>query len=129
MACKETSSKPLGTFGPFDIHFHEETAESTSNNIKLSVRELEASQFFPKSHSSREYSKYSGCMIWDASVVLARFIFHNKEIFKGKIVLELGSGCGVAGMLVSHFCSKVAITDYIEPVHQIISTSYSLGFG
>lgn len=115
------SSKKITTFGPFTIHFGQ---QNESNRITLSIRELEASQFFTKPQS-REYSKYSGCMIWDASVVLGRFIYHHHELFKGKTVLELGSGCGASGLLVSHFCQRVILTDYIEQVSDIIVLNIS----
>eukprot|EP01114_Cavostelium_apophysatum_P023550 TRINITY_DN8907_c0_g1_i1.p1 TRINITY_DN8907_c0_g1~~TRINITY_DN8907_c0_g1_i1.p1 ORF type:complete len:255 (+),score=7.50 TRINITY_DN8907_c0_g1_i1:69-767(+) len=83
--------------------------------VFLAIRELQASQFV-KNFNTKAFSVYSGCMIWDAAVVLARWIYTHSNMFAGKSVLELGSGCGVAGILCSHFCSKVTLSDYLPPV-------------
>ncbi len=47
---------------------------TSDEEIVIQIRELQATQFFPKNrrHDSKLYTYYSGCIIWDASVVLAR---------------------------------------------------------
>ena len=54
-----------------------------------------------------------GLHLWEASVVLTRYCLQNKDIFKNKSVIELGTGCGLLGIsilkqipLISHYtCS------------------------
>ncbi len=48
--------------------------------------------------------------------MLTRWIFQNGGIFNGKTVLELGCGVGLAGIVASHWASKVFLTDYIQDV-------------
>lgn len=55
-----------------------------------------------------------GCVVWDAAIVLLKFLFTEKgqKSVKGRAVLELGAGTGVVG-LTSLFAgaSSVCITD------------------
>lgn len=43
-----------------------------------------------------------GCVVWDAALVLCRFLSHSKyfphSYWKGKKVIELGSGTGAVGL-------------------------------
>ena len=39
-----------------------------------------------------------GLRLWEAGIVLARYVVNNSAQFKGKRVLELGAGVGIAGM-------------------------------
>lgn len=41
-----------------------------------------------------------GLKIWEAGIVLARYVILNCAVFKNKEVLELGSGVGVAGIAI-----------------------------
>jgi predicted nicotinamide N-methyase len=41
-----------------------------------------------------------GLRLWEAGIVLARYVIHNSQMFKDKRVLELGAGVGIAGMTV-----------------------------
>ena len=38
-----------------------------------------------------------GLRLWEAGIILSRYIIHNSSVFKGKSVLELGGGVGIAG--------------------------------
>ena len=40
----------------------------------------------------------TGGTSWDASVVLSKYLEKNKDLVEGKMVIELGSGVGIAGM-------------------------------
>lgn len=40
----------------------------------------------------------TGCHAWEASFSLFEFIVNFTDIFRGKTILELGSGCGLAGI-------------------------------
>mmetsp|Transcript_31336 Transcript_31336/g.86140 ORF Transcript_31336/g.86140 Transcript_31336/m.86140 type:complete len:217 (+) Transcript_31336:128-778(+) len=46
---------------------------------------------------------WNDCMCW--------FALHNGELFRGKSVLELGSGCGLVGLVVAHFADRVTLSD------------------
>ncbi|KAL6061869.1 Protein-lysine N-methyltransferase EFM6 [Balamuthia mandrillaris] len=54
-----------------------------------------------------------GCAIWDAAIILSRFIFDCQDAFGGKTVLELGSGVGLPGLTAAYFADRVVLTDYI----------------
>ena len=40
-----------------------------------------------------------GLKLWEAGIILARYIILNVELFKEKEVLELGAGVGIGGMV------------------------------
>ena len=39
-----------------------------------------------------------GFHLWEAGIVLSRYLIKNKERIKGKRILELGSGVGIGGI-------------------------------
>lgn len=41
----------------------------------------------------------TGQIVWRSAVQLAEFIVENKELFKDKVVLELGAGAGLSGLV------------------------------
>lgn len=53
-----------------------------------------------------------GTELWGAGLVLAHRLLANREVCRGKAVLELGAGCGIAG-LVAALCGgeRVLLTD------------------
>lgn len=60
-------------------------------------------------------------MVWDASIVLARYLIHQSEkdskFLKDKNVLELGAGLGLCGMTAAVLGAKfVLLTDLSEAV-------------
>ena len=63
-----------------------------------------------------------GLRIWEAGIVLARYVINNSHLFKGKRVLELGGGVGIAGLTAKKWteCIEVDITDYPPSVIQNI---------
>lgn len=55
--------------------------------------------------------------VWDGALVLAYYLSKNEklsyEYFKGKNVLQLGSGTGILGLVVALFEAKsVYLTDF-----------------
>uniref|UniRef100_A0A5B7BHX9 Methyltransferase-like protein 21D n=1 Tax=Davidia involucrata TaxID=16924 RepID=A0A5B7BHX9_DAVIN len=66
-------------------------------------------------------SKHLGTTIWDASMVFAKFLEKNcrkgkfcQSKLKGKRVIELGAGCGVAGFGMAMLGCDVVSTDQTE---------------
>ncbi|ONI00886.1 hypothetical protein PRUPE_6G109400 [Prunus persica] len=66
-------------------------------------------------------SKHLGTTVWDASLVFVKFLEKNcrKGRFspaklKGKRVIELGAGCGVAGFGMALLGCDVVMTDQVE---------------
>lgn len=55
--------------------------------------------------------------MWDSGLLLSSFIFRHRALFRGKRILELGSGCGLAGLVMAHYAANVILTDYIDEVH------------
>ena len=65
-----------------------------------------------------------GCVVWDAALVLARFLENSrhfgKNFWREKTALELGSGTGVVGLAAcvlgrvnTHFVPNLAVNDYV----------------
>ncbi|KAL6204873.1 hypothetical protein ACLB2K_022140 [Fragaria x ananassa] len=66
-------------------------------------------------------SKHLGTTVWDASLVFAKFLEKNSRRgkfspakLKGKRVIELGAGCGVAGFGMALLGCDVVMTDQVE---------------
>lgn len=66
-------------------------------------------------------SKHLGTTVWDASMVFAKYLGKNcrkgrfsPSKLKGKRVIELGAGCGVAGFALAMLGSDVVSTDQKE---------------
>jgi hypothetical protein len=62
-----------------------------------------------------------GAVVWDASVVFAMYMMHNPRDFQpsklaGRSVLELGSGCSLAGAALMLRGAQVTFTDLPEVV-------------
>lgn len=57
-----------------------------------------------------------GAVVWDSAVIFAKYMEHDPKQFsidklQGKKVIELGSGCGLAGISLMMKGSKVTLTD------------------
>eukprot|EP01035_Chromulina_nebulosa_P017696 gene17696-23286_t len=57
-----------------------------------------------------------GAVVWDSSVIFIKYIeknyrLYNYEKLNNKKVLELGSGCGLAGISLMLLGCKVTFTD------------------
>lgn len=59
-----------------------------------------------------------GFHIWEAGIVLSRFIIHNKEIFTKLSILELGTGVGIVGITALKYTKSLNVTlsDYRDDV-------------
>jgi len=55
-----------------------------------------------------------GLHLWESSIVLSRYIIKYKQLFEGKKIIELGSGCGLVGLTCLKYtnCNDFTFTDY-----------------
>ena len=62
--------------------------------------------------------RMDGLHIWEAGIVLGRYVYFHKELFEGKKVIELGTGVGIVGIAVLKYCKplSVEVTDYKEEI-------------
>ena len=69
-----------------------------------------------------------GKRVWEAGITIARYIYYNPDQFKGKVILELGSGTGIGGLAALKFteCSRVIMTDYTQEVLSLIKDNAKL---
>ena len=67
-----------------------------------------------------------GLHLWEASVVLTRYCLQNKEIFKNKNIIELGTGCGLLGISILKQIPAIGhytFSDYQESVINNLKTN------
>ncbi|KAG7238542.1 hypothetical protein INR49_030815 [Caranx melampygus] len=63
-----------------------------------------------------------GCVVWDAAIVLAKYLetkqFYDPSkgvnVWAGRSVVELGAGTGVVGLMAATLGAQVAVTDLEE---------------
>ena len=57
-----------------------------------------------------------GLRVWESGIVMSRYILKNVDEFQGKVVVELGSGTGIAGLTLLKYsdAAHVYFTDYTE---------------
>lgn len=67
----------------------------------------------------REVSLMSGgfgAAVWDAAIIMARWIYMNEGVFEGKIVHELGCGVGLPGLVAARYAHSVIFSDYLPGI-------------
>eukprot|EP01119_Soliformovum_irregulare_P016853 TRINITY_DN4938_c0_g1_i1.p1 TRINITY_DN4938_c0_g1~~TRINITY_DN4938_c0_g1_i1.p1 ORF type:complete len:370 (+),score=77.03 TRINITY_DN4938_c0_g1_i1:129-1112(+) len=64
-----------------------------------------------------------GYKLWPAAIVLARWICDHVDIFRGKVVVELGAGPGLLSMAVSPMCDRVIATDYLKAILNMLQVN------
>ncbi|KAF3323146.1 protein N-lysine methyltransferase METTL21A isoform X1 [Carex littledalei] len=68
-----------------------------------------------QSPSSMSTPGVTGAVMWDSGVVLAKFLEHAVDFgqlsLKGTRVVELGAGCGLAGIVAALLGAEVVLTD------------------
>lgn len=98
--------------------------KQTGNSIAIATQTKEIILHYPYKlklnigYASTFPHNYEGLKLWDANIVLARYIVINSNKFKNMSVLELASGTGIAGIAVSKWTSakKVAMSDTTDEV-------------
>eukprot|EP01080_Neovahlkampfia_damariscottae_P011893 gene11893-5299_t len=99
------------------------STESTNNSY--SQRALEVSHRIYSYENDgdlviRVWPEFSqvGLAMWPAGWYICELILKNREIFKNKNVLELGSGVGLTGIVLRKYCEtkNIYMTDYLDTV-------------
>ena len=95
-------------------------AEKSSNTNKLTFdRSYEMLYKEKELTITQNYIGDVGCVVWDAALVLAKFL-ENKHFpdkyWTSKKVLELGSGTGLVGLVAGCLGADVMLTDLEELV-------------
>lgn len=68
-----------------------------------------------------------GWKVWGAGLILSWRLLALKDMIRGKEVLELGSGCGLCGLILANLgASKVVLTDNISDILFNLSRNISL---
>jgi predicted nicotinamide N-methyase len=81
------------------------------NNIKINLDILD---------SATTDFDLTGQVVWIAAKVLCQYIQKNAPLFKDKILLELGSGTGLPGLLMSHYAKSITLTDFNKIVLELL---------
>lgn len=79
--------------------------------VEKEFRYKDCVQKYKASSSASTDYDLTGQIVWRAAEQLAEFIVENNQIFKDKVVLELGAGVGLSGLVCAQYAKKVYITD------------------
>lgn len=82
------------------VHFGRYDKKSDAHEDTIFIRELPVA------------AGWVGCAIWDAAVIMSRFLRTQGPVLHGLRVLELGSGVGLVGLVASRLCREAVLTDY-----------------
>ena len=72
-----------------------------------------------------------GFVMWPSSVVLANLLMENSEVatfLQGKAVLEIGAGCGLAGLVAAQLqqkCFSSQLSEHSGPRTKVILTDFN----
>ncbi|KAI9908759.1 hypothetical protein PsorP6_016664 [Peronosclerospora sorghi] len=91
----------------------------------LRVREL-ALEWSKDAFGSTAEEDMTGVSIWSAALIFSRWVIDHRDVFSGKKVCELGSGCGVSGLAVYKYtnASRVVLSDLFP--HTIQNLLYNV---
>ncbi|PRP87678.1 hypothetical protein PROFUN_02378 [Planoprotostelium fungivorum] len=95
--------------------------------------DLAAGGLFTDSRDNQHTLGAEGKLVWPASEILCQYICHlshtHPNLFRGKKILEVGSGQGLVGMTASLFSSSPPIlTDYDEDAIELLEANLSRNF-
>ncbi|KAG5670606.1 hypothetical protein PVAND_000856 [Polypedilum vanderplanki] len=93
---------------------------ATDNDFSFKHYKINKNNFI----SVKEANSYirdgtTGLKVWEASITLTNFIIQNKEYFRDKSIIELGSGCsGLVGLSLLKLCDckQIFLSDCHESV-------------
>ena len=82
------------------IEFCSTGENAVENDMRVSIRQLPSSDY--------------GLFVWPSSILLAEFLWHHRDFFSGKRLVELGAGVGLAGIVAAKIGAVVTMTDRSE---------------
>lgn len=68
----------------------------------------------------------TGQIVWQAADIFAKFMLtgtQGKDLFEGLRVLEVGSGPGLGGFIISKWASRVILSDYQDIVLDLMESN------
>jgi hypothetical protein len=106
-----TDYKKVGVDIP---HFDADTSEDDpEENLHIDI--------FCSTAASTDFD-LTGQILWPVSVLLSHYLAskQGRAILKGRNIVELGAGCGLAGLAAAPFCDQVVITDGEEVIMDLL---------
>jgi len=104
----------------FKQNYKRKTKKKKEKNLKDTI-EIKIQQ-----HNYKEVG--AAWKVWDSATILGRWIFLNNHLLAGKTVLEVGSGCGLVGILASFYAKQITISDYLPDILEGIEKNVSLNY-
>ncbi|NWH69107.1 MT21D methyltransferase, partial [Geococcyx californianus] len=85
------------------------------------VRELEL-RAGPALRLEQRWAGGEGSVVWDAALVLAKFLESGARPLARRRVLELGAGTGAAGIVAAALGANVTVTD-LEELQELLAAN------
>lgn len=78
----------------------------------------------------RQQSQFDvGFQMWPAAIILSRWLCRNPDVLRGRRVLEVGSGLGLAGLVAAHIADDVTLSDFNPAVLRVLEANAALNAG
>lgn len=103
-------------FGSSSINAN--TSSNVAGKRNLKVRELPITRADnPFGSDTAPEDDTTGLGLWPAAVLLSRWLVQKDELLRGKVVVELGAGCGLPALAAALYCGPevVYLTDIHDP--------------
>eukprot|EP00941_MAST-03F_sp_MAST-3F-sp1_P005215 g5215.t1 len=99
-----------------DIQFSCKAKKKTKRGPLLRVRELPITDQTEDIFKTEATDDKTGLGLWPASVVLSHWLVELRFRLKGQSIAELGSGCGLAGLVAARYtkAKHVVLTDRFD---------------
>lgn len=65
----------------------------------------------PSEHHNSTDLTLVGLQVWRGALLLADYCLHERQLFRGKRVMELGTGVGLTGIAAAMYADRVICTD------------------
>ncbi|XP_033195711.1 methyltransferase-like protein 22 [Bombus vosnesenskii] len=80
------------------------------NDDDINIDRQQEGKLLIEHHISTEL-QYVGLQVWRGALLLADYILSNPDLFRDKVVLELGAGVGLTSIVASFLAKEVICTD------------------
>lgn len=94
------------------------SAGGDASNTTVFLRELPISRADnPFGDENAPEDDTTGLGVWPASILMARYAVQMRALLEGRVVVELGCGCGLPGLAAAVYCNpkKMYLTDIHVP--------------